>query len=206
MKVKRRKRYRLKKGGFLWRLTRITPYLCLAGFLVFAAQFGGAKTEAALAVELPQPIEYKLVDLPKLPPKYDVPLSDDLVLHIIDVADENNIDPELILAIIKQESNFDASAIGDSGRSFGLMQVQKKWHGERMQRLGCTDLLNPYENIIVGADIIAEKLRSGKGMAWALMAYNGGNPYANSMLQSSEISEYAQNVITYYDEYKECKR
>ena len=75
-----------------------------------------------------------------------------------------------------------------------------------MRRLGCTDLLNPYENIIVGAYIIAEKLRSGKGMAWALMAYNGGNLYANSMLQSSEISEYAQNVITYYDEYKECKR
>ena len=203
MKVKRRKRYRLRKGGFLWRLTRLTPYICLAGFIACMAQFGGAKTEAALAVELPQSIEYKLVDLPELPPKYDVPLSDDLVLHIIDVADKNNIDPELILAIIKQESNFDASAIGDSGRSFGLMQVQKKWHGERMQRLGCTDLLNPYENIIVGADIIAEKLRSGKGMAWALMAYNGGNPYANSMLQSSEISEYAQNVITYYDEYKE---
>lgn len=206
MKVKRRKRYRLKKGGFLWRLTRITPYLCLAGFIAFMAQFGGAKTETALAVELPRPIEYKLVDLPKLPPKYNVPLSDDLVLHIIDVADENNIDPELILAIIKQESDFDASAIGDSGRSFGLMQVQKKWHGERMQCLGCTDLLNPYENIIVGADIIAEKLRSGKGMAWALMAYNGGNPYANSMLKSGEISEYAQNVISYCDEYKESRR
>ena len=103
MKVKRRKRYRLRKGGFLWRLTRITPYLCLVGFLVFAAQFGGVKTKTALAVELPQPIEYKLVDLPELPPKYDVPLSDDLVSHIIDVADENNLDPELILAIIKQE-------------------------------------------------------------------------------------------------------
>ena len=143
MKVKRRKRYRLKKGGFLWRLTRLTPYICLAGFIACMAQFGEVKTETALAVEVPQPIEYKLVDLPELPPKYDVPLSDDLVLHIIDVADENNIDPELILAIIKQESNFDASAIGDSGRSFGLMQVQKKWHGERRQRLGYTDLLNP---------------------------------------------------------------
>lgn len=203
MKVKRRKRYRLRKGGFLWRLTRITPYLCLAGFLVFAAQFGGAKTETALAVELPQPIEYKLVDLPELPPKYDVPLDDDLVLHIIDIADINNIDPELILAIIKQESNFDASAMGDNGNSYGLMQVQKRYHEERMQRLYCTDLLNPYENIIVGADIISQKLRSGKGLEWALMAYNGGNPYANNMLQDGKISEYAQNVIQYYNEYKE---
>lgn len=203
MKVKRRKRYRLRKGGFLWRLTRITPYLCLVGFLVFAAQFGGAKTETALAVELPQPIEYKLVDLPELPPKYDVPLDDDLVLHIIDIADINNIDPELILAIIKQESNFDASAMGDNGHSYGLMQVQKRYHEERMQRLYCTDLLNPYENIIVGADIISQKLRSGKGLEWALMAYNGGNPYANNMLQDGKVSEYAQNVIQYYNEYKE---
>ena len=202
MKVKRRKRYRLRKGGFLWRLTRITPYLCLAGFLVFAAQFGGAKTETALAVELPQPIKYKLVDLPELPSKYDVPLDDDLVLHIIDIADINNIDPELILAIIKQESNFDASAMGDNGHSYGLMQVQKRYHEERMQRLYCTDLLNPYENIIVGADIISQKLRSGKGLEWALMAYNGGNPYADNMLQDGKISEYAQNVIQYYNEYK----
>ena len=202
MKVKRRKRYRLRKGGFLWRLTRITPYICLAGFLVFAAQFGGARTETALAVELPQPIEYKLVDLPELPPKYDVPLDDDLVLHIIDIADINNIDPELILAIIKQESNFDASAMGDNGHSYGLMQVQKRYHEERMQRLYCTDLLNPYENIIVGADIISQKLRSGKGLEWALMAYNGGNPYADNMLQDGKISEYAQNVIQYYNEYK----
>lgn len=203
MKVKRRKRYRLRKGGFLWRLTRITPYLCLAGFLVFAAQFGGARTETALAVELPQPIEYKLVDLPELPPKYDVPLDDDLVLHIIDIADINNIDPELILAIIKQESNFDASAMGDNGHSYGLMQVQKRYHEERMRRLYCTDLLNPYENVIVGADIISQKLRSGKGLEWALMAYNGGNPYANNMLQDGKVSEYAQNVIQYYNEYKE---
>lgn len=203
MKVKRRKRYRLKKGGFLWRLTRLTPYICLAGFLVFAAQFGGARTETALAVELPQPIKYKLVDLPKLPPKYDVPLDDDLVLHIIDIADINNIDPELILAIIKQESNFDASAMGDNGHSYGLMQVQKRYHEERMRRLYCTDLLNPYENVIVGADIISQKLRSGKGLEWALMAYNGGNPYANNMLQDGKVSEYAQNVIQYYNEYKE---
>lgn len=206
MKVKRRKRYRLKKGGFLWRLTRVTPYLCLTIFIAFAAQFGGAKTETALAVEVPRPIEYKLVDLPKLPPKYNVPLDDDLVLHIIEVADENNIEPELILAIIRQESDFNPSAMGDSGHSYGLMQVQKRYHKERMERLYCTDLLNPYENIIVGADIIAQKLRSGKGLAWALMAYNGGNPYANEKLQAGEISEYAQNVMKYCAEYKEMAK
>ena len=64
-----------------------------------------------------------------------------------------------------------------------------------MERLGITDLLNPYENVAVGVDILAEKLDEGLGTGWALMAYNGGNQYANEMKEAGRISDYAKGII-----------
>jgi soluble lytic murein transglycosylase-like protein len=45
-----------------------------------------------------------------------------------------------------------------------------------MERLGCTDLLDPYQNVIVGTDFLAEQLiRYGGDMGKALVAYNAGH-------------------------------
>jgi hypothetical protein len=59
---------------------------------------------------------------------YNVPLSEELQLHIFEECEKHNIAPAIIIAMIEQESDFDASTIGDNGKSFGLMQIQKKWH------------------------------------------------------------------------------
>ena len=74
-----------------------------------------------------------------------------------------------------------------------------------MERLGVTDLLNPYENVAVGVDILAEKLDEGLGTSWALMAYNGGNQYANEMKEAGRISDYAKGIIERAEEL-ECER
>lgn len=129
-----------------------------------------------------------------------VPLEEELQLYIAGLCEEYHIQPELVLAVIEQESQYNPEAIGDSGNSIGLMQIQPRWHSERMQQLGCTDLLNPYQNVTVGIDILAEKLEGG--LEWGLMAYNGGNQYADSMQARGEVSEYAEAVIMLAEELK----
>lgn len=131
-------------------------------------------------------------------PKYfDVPLEEGLQDYIFALCEESEIDPAIVIAMIKTESNFDSSAIGDKGNSKGLMQIQQRFHEDRMKRLMCTDLLNPYQNVTVGIDLLSELMDKGKGLEWALMAYNGGAAYANKYAASGTLSKYASKVLTY---------
>lgn len=56
----------------------------------------------------------------------------------------------LVLAIIEHESGYEFDKVGDGGQSKGYMQIYEKWHADRMKRLNCTDLMNPYQNVRVG--------------------------------------------------------
>ena len=139
------------------------------------------------------------------PPKvvyFDVPLSESLQDYIFEVCADYDIDPALVMAVIKKESKFKANAKGDSGRSLGLMQIQPRWHQARMDRLGCPDLLNPYDNVTVGVDILAELFDTGKSLEWVLMAYNGGASYANKKVAAGEVSDYTRTVINYMNSFK----
>ena len=126
---------------------------------------------------------------------FDVPLDHELQDHIFALCEEKCIDPAIIIAMIDKESKFDIDIIGDKGKSYGLMQIQPRWHKERMEELGVTDLLDPYQNVTVGIDILAELLESGKSLEWALMAYNGGHSYANRLTAEGRLSTYASTVI-----------
>lgn len=126
---------------------------------------------------------------------FNVPLDHKLQDHIFALCEEKCIDPAIIIAMIDKESKFDIDIIGDKGKSYGLMQIQPRWHKERMEDLGVTDLLDPYQNVTVGIDILAELLESGKSLEWALMAYNGGHSYANRLEAEGRLSTYASTVI-----------
>lgn len=131
---------------------------------------------------------------------YDVPLSEDLQNYIFKLCKKYNIDPKLVISMIHLESNYKASAMGDNGNSYGLMQIQKRYHTTRMDELGCDDLLDPYQNVKVGIDFLAELYSTGKGTKWVLMAYNGGPSYANTNTKNGKISTYAKTVLAYKDE------
>ena len=124
---------------------------------------------------------------------YDVPLDYELQLHIISEAIKHDIDPAIIFAMAYRESRYKTQAVGDSGSSLGLLQVQPKWHKKRMERLGCTDLLDPYQNVTVAVDYLAEQInRYGGSVAKGLTAYNKGHyagkvtNYANKILAHAE--------------------
>lgn len=133
---------------------------------------------------------------------YNVPLSPDIQDHIFKVCEEHGIKPEIIIAMIRKESYFTIDIMGDNGAAYGLLQVQPRWHQNRMDRLGVTDLLDPYQNITVAVDYLAECLRLGRGSYdWALMAYNGGPSYAREMTEKGEVSYYAQIVQKWARQY-----
>lgn len=142
-------------------------------------------TTTTTATIAPEPIGY-----------FDVPLGEDLQDHIFELCESYNVDPAMVVAMIERESSYRASAIGDNGRSYGLMQIQPRWNQERMDRLNCQDLLDPYQNVTVGIDLIAELQATGKSTTWVLMAYNGGQYYANNKISQGVVSEYAQTVIS----------
>lgn len=63
---------------------------------------------------------------------------------------QNDVPYALVVAIIEHESGYEFDKVGDGGQSKGYMQIYEKWHTDRMKRLSCTDLMNPYQNVRVG--------------------------------------------------------
>ena len=127
---------------------------------------------------------------------YDVPLDADLQEHIFALCEIYEVNPAVVISMIARESSFRPDVMGDGGESYGLMQIKKKWHIARMERLGVTDLLDPYQNVMVGIDLLAELLRYKDNLEWALMCYNGGYSYADKRIKSGKISDYAEGVIS----------
>lgn len=130
-------------------------------------------------------------------PYYDVPLDEDLQLFIVRECEKHHIDAAIIMAMIEHESEFKADAIGDNGHSHGLMQIQERFHLERMKRLGCDDLLDPYQNVQVGIDYLAEQLERYGDIEKALVAYNAGptGAYNNWFSRGVYSSDYSSAVI-----------
>lgn len=176
----------------------------IVGFAVLIAGAGNLRSVNAeenaeqLAIETPvvKVVEIKEIET-DVPEYFDVPLSHDIQNHIFDVCDEYGIAPALVVAMIAQESDFKQNSIGDGGDSAGLLQVQQKWHQERMDRLGCDNLLDPYQNITVAVDYIAELKEINHDLYWVLMAYNGGSGYATKNMESGKYSDYAVEVTKY---------
>lgn len=120
----------------------------------------------------------------------NIPLDATTQEEIAHAASKYGIDPYLVAAIIWQETTF-RNISGDSGDSSGYMQIQKKWHKARMEKLNCTDLMIPSENFIVGCDYLSELIEKYGSVEYALTAYNSGSSgkskYANEVLEKYEI-------------------
>lgn len=126
--------------------------------------------------------------------KYPVPLDKSMQLHIVEEANRRGVSPALVFAIIQTESDFDANKIGDGGKSYGLMQVYASEHTDRCLALNAINLLDPYANVTVGIDILAELSGYRMPIEWVLMAYNGGMGYATTMYNEGRVSDYANTV------------
>lgn len=88
------------------------------------------------------------------------------------ICKEYEVDYSLILAMIEVESSYRYDAVSGCN-AVGYMQIVEKWHTDRMDELGITNLENPYQNIMVGIDYMAELLGQYQTSV-ALSVYNRG--------------------------------
>lgn len=107
---------------------------------------------------------------------------------------QNDVPYALVLAIIEYESGYEFDKTGDNGNSKGYMQIYEKWHTDRMQKLGCTDLMNPYQNVRVGIDFLSYLLKKYGTIQDTLAAYNYGEKGAREYLWSNGVYVYSYNT------------
>lgn len=106
-----------------------------------------------------------------------------------------NVTNSLIQSVIMSESSY--NPLASNGNHVGLMQVSTYYHKDRAERLGVSDLRDPYGNILVGTDYLSELIESVNGdIAWALMIYNMGYKSAYNLHSKGIISSYASNILS----------
>ena len=156
-----------------------------------------------LAVELSEAVSEPITEVAAEEPEADVvavlpepgwfreeiPLDREIQEALHEACLATGLREELALAVIRKETNY-RNVMGDGGNSYGFMQVQPRWHGERMERLGVTDLMEPYQNFLTGCDYLME-LTAKYDLPVALTVYNSGK---------TGVSDYAVTVMRYMDE------
>lgn len=188
------KKYKKTGGGLLGLIDRIKKPIggVLAVAFIITAYSMASADDYQEAQRRAQPmvvVDLAELEEPAAPERtyYDVPLTEDLQDIIIDAAGGRGVDPALVLAIIEKESGYDPDAAGDGGRSQGLMQIWRSAHEKRMEKLGVVNLYDPHDNVLVGIDILAEKLEKYEDAEKALIAYNAGDAGAKKLYFSKGI-------------------
>ncbi len=116
-------------------------------------------------------------------------------------SDRHSVDPDLIRAVIKVESDFDSSARSNKG-AMGLMQLMP----ETARLHNVVDLYNPSANIDGGVRHLKLLLGKYQGdLELSLAAYNAGIKAVEKhggIPPFAETREYVRRVLSYYQSYR----
>lgn len=131
---------------------------------------------------------------------------DEKVATAIDKACKKyNMDPSFIMAVIKQESNFNSNAVSSAGAT-GIMQIMPF----NFAGLGITDPYDVEQNIDGGTKMLSNLLDVYQDKKMALAAYNAGSgTLANRNINGeedfdrlpSETQDYIKKVSAYEEMY-----
>ena len=138
-----------------------------------------------------------MVCLPEMmatvPPYYEETfIQADYIELCEEIGTEYGICPELLMALIEKESSGHADA--QNGSCKGLCQVSEKWHKDRMEKLGITDIYDPEGNIRLCADFLDELHAEYEDIGLVLMVYSGKSD-AVEIAERGELTYYAEWIL-----------
>lgn len=113
--------------------------------------------------------------------------------YVLKYAAEYEVDPYLVFAMIKVESNFKPDAVSPKNAR-GLMQITDKtgkWGADtlKLESYGPGSLYDPATNIYIGCWYIKSLLKEfGDDTDLALAAYNGGSGNVREWLDDKSLS------------------
>lgn len=110
-----------------------------------------------------------------------------------EVGEEFNICPELLQSLMFYESTFRPRAV--NGHCKGIAQIDERFHRDRMDKLGVTDLFDPYQNLRVAADYLMELAEKYHCIGIVLMRYNGFRDPEGYVQRTGKLSDYAEKVL-----------
>lgn len=149
------------------------------------------------------PVEAKIRDiLHKESRLLEGELKRDFVPYLVATARDYEVDPLLVLAVMKVESTFRPDAVSYAG-AYGLLQIKPVAAKEVANVFGgtlVTDLLNPYQNVQVGIQYLSHlKKMFSKDRIRMLSAYNMGPTLVRSRGVGS--SRYSNKVMAAYQKF-----
>jgi len=135
--------------------------------------------------------------------KYRISIAESqrYVSHAIEVANEVNLDPVLLLAVMATESSFNPNAQSRAGAQ-GLMQVLTRVHTEKFEPYGgVVAAFVPEANIRVGALILKACIAKAGSLEAGLRSYlgapnasSGPNSYTSKVIaEREELNDVARN-------------
>lgn len=138
---------------------------------------------------------------------FDIPLGNELQDFVREEAEQRDVPPELILAMMDQESDYRTDLVSTTD-DYGIMQINKVNHARLRDSLGITDFLDPEQNIRCGVYMIGELLAKYDGdLHRALTSYNRGEGGANKYFTKNGTYEtsYSRSILEIYNNLTEEK-
>lgn len=185
------------------KILRIVPCKIVLEVNGFVEKIECEKGNEEVRVELAKISKNSLDEFKIVPPRFLLlkkRYSDKFDKEIVKACIKFDVDPQLVKALIKAESNFDQFAVSHKNAE-GLMQLMP----ETAKELGVNNSFDPEDNIEGGVKFFRDLLDHFENdLSLSIAAYNAGKnaviKYGNEIPPYPETQKFVKRVLGFYDE------